>query len=136
MSERPEFEVVRRFYAEAINGRDSSACERLLSEDFVHNGERRGRAGQREAVDAFLTAFDPLNHRIDEIFGERDLVCARQTWSGRHIGSFMGVPASGTDATFTSTAVLRVDDGLIVEAWDEVDVFGLFTQIGMPATGS
>lgn len=69
MPERPELDVVRRFYAEAINGRDSSACERLLGEQFVHNGERR--------------------------------------------------------------AVLRVDDGLIVEAWDKVDLFGLFSQIGM-----
>jgi hypothetical protein len=33
--------LVRRFYREAINERDSSACERLLSVDFVHNGPRR-----------------------------------------------------------------------------------------------
>jgi len=132
VSERPELDVVRRFYAEAINGRDSSACERLLGADFVHNDERRGQAGQRQAVDAFLAAFDPLQHRIDAIFGEQDLVCARQTWSGRHVGSFMGVPGSGKEVAFTSTAVLRVDDGLIVEAWDEIDLFGLFIQIGMP----
>lgn len=132
MSERPELEVVRAFYDGAINGRDSSACERLLSEDFVHNGERRGRDGQRDAVDVFLTAFDPLQHRIEAIFGEDELVCARQTWSGRHTGDFMRIPASGKDVSFTSTAVLRVDGGLIAEAWDEVDLFGLFTQIGMP----
>jgi predicted ester cyclase len=130
--EHPELDVVRRFYAEAINGRDSSACERLLGEQFVHNGEHRGRTGQRQAVDAFLAAFDPLQHQIDAIFGERDLVCARQTWTGRHTGGFMGIPASGRELTFTSTAVLRVDGGLIVEAWDQVDLFGLFSQIGMP----
>jgi len=44
----------------------------------------------------------------------------------------MGVPGSGKEVAFTSTAVLRVDDGLIVEAWDEIDLFGLFIQIGMP----
>ncbi|MBK5219005.1 MAG: hypothetical protein JJE35_04365 [Thermoleophilia bacterium] len=42
-------ELVRRFYREAIVGRDPSACERLLSIDFVHNGEPRGRTGQRQA---------------------------------------------------------------------------------------
>ena len=135
MSEPAELDVVRRFYAKAINGRDSAACERLLGPDFVHNGERRGSAGQRQVVDAFLAAFDPLDHRIDAIFGDRDLVCARQTWTGRHSGSFMGVPPTGKRATFTSTAVLRVEDGLIVEAWDEIDLFGLFTQIGMPPPG-
>jgi ketosteroid isomerase-like protein len=57
-------ELVRRFYREAIDERDSSACERLLSEDFVHNGEPRGRAGQRLAVDYFLAAFGDLRFEI------------------------------------------------------------------------
>jgi hypothetical protein len=46
------------------------------------------------------------------------------------------VPASDRDATFTSTAVLRVRDGLIAEAWDQIDLFGLFGQIGMPPAAS
>lgn len=50
-------DVVREFYARAINGRDALACEELLTEDFVHNGERRGRDGQRAVVQAFLDAF-------------------------------------------------------------------------------
>lgn len=54
-------QVVRRFYAEAINGRELGAVDRLLSEDFSHNGERRGRDGQRQAVDAFLRGFPDLH---------------------------------------------------------------------------
>ena len=135
-ADAPELEVVRRFYAEAINGRDASACNRLLTADFVHEGVQRGRERQREAVEVFLGAFDPLDHTIDAIFGDGELVCARQTWRGRHVGKFFGVPASGKDATFTSTAVLRVRDGLIAEAWDQMDLFGLFGQIGMPPAAS
>jgi len=47
MAADAEKALVRRFYREAIVERDSSACERLLTVDFVHNGEPRGRAGQR-----------------------------------------------------------------------------------------
>lgn len=36
--------LVRRFYAEAINQRDRSACERLLSEDFTHDDELKGQS--------------------------------------------------------------------------------------------
>ena len=50
MSADANKELVRRFYREAIVERDSSACERLLSVDFVHNGETRGRAGHARAV--------------------------------------------------------------------------------------
>ena len=79
----PAVDVVRRFYAEAINGRDASACNRLLTSDFAHDDVQRGRAGEREAVEVFLGAFDPLDHTIDAIFASGDLVCARQAAGGQ-----------------------------------------------------
>ncbi len=130
MSSDANKELVRRFYAEAINGRDSAACERLLSADFVHNGEPRGRIGQRQAVDYFLAAFPDLRNEIELILGEDDLVAAHQRWSGTHAGEFLGVAASGRQVEFTSTAVLRIRDGLIAQAWDEMDAAGLLRQLG------
>jgi predicted ester cyclase len=121
--------LVRRFYREAIVERDSSACERLLSVDFVHNGESRGRAGQRQAVDYFLAAFPDLQHEIEMLFGEGDLVAARQRWAGTHGGEFLGVAATGRRVEFTSTAILRARDGLIVEAWDEMDSGAILAQL-------
>lgn len=46
----PNKDLVRRFYAEVINERRVDAIDELLSEDFVHNGERRGREGQKPAA--------------------------------------------------------------------------------------
>ncbi len=123
-------EVVRRFYEEAINGRDLGAVERLLSESFEHDGERRGRGGQRQAVKAFLDAFPDLAHEIELILAEGDLVAAHQTWRGTHRGEFLGVAPTGKAIRFTSTAVLRVRNGLIEAAWDEVDLLGVLTQLG------
>lgn len=122
-------ELVLRFYREAIVERDSSACERLLTVDFVHNDEPRGRAGQRQAVDYFLAAFPDLGHEIELIIGEDDLVAAHQRWSGTHGGEFLGIEASGRRVEFTSTAVLRVRDGLIAEAWDEMDSGAILAQL-------
>jgi steroid delta-isomerase-like uncharacterized protein len=120
---------VRRFYREAINERDPSACERLLSADFVHNGEARGRAGQAQAVEAFLAAFPDLRNEILLILAEDDLVAAHQRWTGTHEGAFLGVEPTGRAVEFSSTAVLRFRDGLISQAWDEVDVAGLLAQL-------
>ncbi len=128
-SESDNKELVKRFYAEAINERDLGAVERLLSEDFTHNGERRGRAGQRQAVEGFLAGFSDLRNEIRLILAEDDLVAAHQRWHGTHDGDFLGHAASGRSVEFTSTAVLRLADGLIVEAWDEVDLFGLTAQL-------
>jgi steroid delta-isomerase-like uncharacterized protein len=122
-------ELVCRFYREAINERDSAACERLLTEDFVHNGEPRGRRGQRHAVDYFLSAFPDLEHEVELLVAEDDLVAAHQRWRGTHEGEFLGVLQTGKAVEFTSTAVLRLRDGLIAQAWDEVDIAGLLTQL-------
>jgi steroid delta-isomerase-like uncharacterized protein len=122
-------ELARRFYREAINEHDAGACERLLSADFVHDGERRGREGQRQAVQYFLDAFPDLRNEIELILAEGDLVAAHQTWRGTHGGSFMGIAATGKEVEFSSTAILRIADELIAEAWDEVDVAGLMGQI-------
>ena len=113
---------MRAFYAEVINGRDVGAIDRLLSEDFRHNGEDRGREGQKQAVEPFLAGFSDLHNEITLMLGEGDLVAAHQTWTGTHDGEFMGSPASGRKIEFTSTAILRIADGEISEAWDVVDV--------------
>jgi len=125
-------DLVRRFYREAINERDSGACERLLSEDFVHNGETRGRVGQRQAVDYFLAAFPDLHNEIELILAEDDLVAAHQSWSGTHSDEFLGVGATGRRVEFSSTAVLRIRDGLISQAWDEMDSGAILKQLTTP----
>jgi predicted ester cyclase len=113
----------------AIVERDSSACERLLTVDFVHNGEPRGRAGQRQAVDYFLAAIPDLEHEIELILAEDDLVAAHQRWAGTHGGELLGVEATGRRIEFTSTAILRVRDALIAEAWDELDSGAILAQL-------
>ena len=122
-------DLVRRFYEEAINLRDLDAVDRLLAEGFVHNGERRGRSGQREIVAGLLDGFSDLRNEILLILAEDDLVAAHQRWTGTHDGSFLNIPATGRRVEFTSTAVLRIEGGLIAEAWDEVDLLGLTRQL-------
>ncbi len=127
-------ELVRRFYREVINEQRVDAIDELLSEDFVHNGEARGREGQKLAVGAFLSAFPDLRNEIELILAEDDLVAAHQTWTGTHDGEFAGVAATGKHVSFRSTAVLRVADGRIAQAWDIVDVAGLLGELdAMPA---
>lgn len=129
MSTEANKELVRRFYAEVINSRDVEAIDLLLSEGFVHNGEARGREGQKRAVRAFLDGFADLHNEIELILAEGDLVAAHQTWSGTHSGPFLGVEATGRKVSFPSTAVLRIEDGTIAEATDVVGVAELMQQL-------
>ncbi len=57
-------DVVRRFYAEVINQREVDAIDHLLSANFVHYGEVRGRSGQKKAVQLFLDAIKSLGRSV------------------------------------------------------------------------
>ncbi len=122
-------DLVTRFYAEAINARDLGAVDRLLSDGFVHNGEVRSHGDQREAVSEYLDAFPDLQTETELIIAEGDLVAAHQRWTGTHQGTIAGVEPTGRRVEFSSTAILRIHDGLITEAWDEVDLAGLMAQL-------
>jgi predicted ester cyclase len=49
--------------------------------------------------------------------------------AGTHGGEFLGVAASGRRVEFTSTAILSIRDGLIAEAWDEMDTGAILGQL-------
>ena len=63
------------------------------------------------------------------ILAEGDLVSAHQRWRGTHRGEFLGIAPTGKQVEFTSTALLRIADGQIAQAWDEVDLMGLSVQL-------
>jgi len=69
----------------------------------------------------FATIQLPSNTKSLLILGEDDLVAVHQRWAGTHGGEFLGFEPTGRRVEFTSTAILRVADGLIAEAWDELD---------------
>lgn len=129
MSVEDNKQFVRRFSAEVINGRDIDAIDELLSADFAHNGESRGREGQKQAVRAFLHGFSDLRNEIGIILGEGRLVAAHQTWTGTHDGEFLGVAPTGKRVSFGSTAILEVRGSEIAAATDVVDIAGLMDQL-------
>ena len=67
---------------------------------------------------------------VDDMIGEGDKVAIRMTWRGTHKGVFYGIAATGRQVSVTSIGIDRVVNGKIVEGWGEVDMLGLYQQIG------
>jgi predicted ester cyclase len=57
-------------------------------------------------------------------------VVGRFVYRGTHTGEFMGIPASGTAVEMRSIDIWRVEDGMFVEHWDELNLLEVFQQIG------
>jgi len=136
MSAEANRELVERFYREVVNERKLGVIDELISDDFVHNGESRGREGQRQIYEEFLTAFPDLQTEIVEIVAADDLVAVHRRWTGTHSGTFQGVEATGRKVDFQSTAILKIRDGRIAEYHGVLDMLALMAQLGAASEAS
>ena len=130
MSSDANRELVERFYREVINDRMLGVIDEVISEDFVHNGQRRGRNGQRRVYEEFLVAFPDLHTSVVEIFAADDRVAVHRRWTGTHAGTFQGIEPTGRPVDFESTAILTIRDGRIAEYHGVLDMLALMTQLG------
>lgn len=127
-------DVVRRFLDEVITAGNAGALPELMAKDVAWHG---GSFGEIRSLDEFtqfigqfLAAFPDLAVTVDDVIARADKVVTRLTVRGTHSGELMGIPASGTEATWTDVNIYRVADGKIVEEWFSGDYLGMMQQIG------
>ncbi len=123
--------TVRRFYDEDICRQRLDAIDALLTPDFTHNGEARGRDGQRQGVTGLFAAFPDVQAKIDDLVAVEDRVAVRKTWNGTQRGPFMGEAPTGKRVTWMVIAILQVVNGQIAAAWVTEDDLGLLQQLGV-----
>jgi steroid delta-isomerase-like uncharacterized protein len=127
--------VVRHFVEQYQSGdHDAAVAMECLADDFVDHSPFGPFAPDRDGVLALFGylfgAFDDFHAVIHVQVSEGDLVTTHKTFHGRHVGEFMGIPATGTDIAFDVIDILRVSDGKMREHWNVVDAFGLMQQLG------
>ncbi len=90
---------MRRFVKEVINQKNLAALDELVADEFLEHlpfsGQGPGRAGLKDAISAFVSAFPDLHWTIDEQIAEGEKVVSRFTMTGTHRGEFLGIPATG-----------------------------------------
>ncbi|MFF9810681.1 ester cyclase [Streptomyces coeruleorubidus] len=86
-----------------------------------------------EHVEEMLDAYGAFTLTVDELIAEGDRVYARWTQSGRHVGPVDHHPPTGAQVTAITSAVYRVEDGLIVEYWIQIDRQGIAAQLQQAA---
>ncbi|MBC2878877.1 MULTISPECIES: ester cyclase [Streptomyces] len=82
-----------------------------------------------EHVQEMLDAYGAFTLTVDELIAEGDRVYARWTQTGRHVGPVGDRAPTGARVTAMTSAVYRVEDGLIVEYWIQIDRQGITAQL-------
>jgi steroid delta-isomerase-like uncharacterized protein len=115
-----------------IDERKLDEAFELYALDYIYHGpagDMRGRDGIRGLWEVFLTGFPDLHSTVLDTISEGNKVVLRWQIKGTHTGEFLGVPASGNSITLDVTEIFRVENGELVEAWDQWDRLGLMRQI-------
>ncbi len=126
--------IIRRYFDEALNQHKVATVDEIFSEDFIGYAPRGTTSDLNTFKNAFMMshkAFPDLHVTIEDQIAEGDKVTTRWKASGTHLGTFAGlVPPTHKPVTITALHIHQVVDGKIVALWEQIDLFGLFQQLG------
>lgn len=99
----------------------------------VHFTGFDGSAVQTVRDDAarWWEAFDDVKTSIEDLLADGDRVVVRWNTSGRHIGDYGKVTATGKTITMSGIDIFRLENGRVVECWSMWDGIDVFDQLGV-----
>jgi steroid delta-isomerase-like uncharacterized protein len=134
MSTEENKRVVRRFYDEVLNSKAIDVIPELAVTDYEEHdllpGQGTGLAGLRDRVTMLTTAIDQ-QFTLEDVIAEGNRVVVRWTTNAKHVGDFLGIPATGKSYTIAGIDIYRLQDGKMAEHWHVVDNLSMLQQIGV-----
>jgi predicted ester cyclase len=92
--------------------------------------EPMGKPEVRGFYEAIFAAFDSPQLDFHEVLWDGPACTVRFTMTGRHVGEFMGVPATGNDIALPGMTIQRFAGDRVVERFSQADMLGLMVQMG------
>jgi steroid delta-isomerase-like uncharacterized protein len=125
-------------YVEMINTHDPDAVDRFVAEDYVNHNAfvADGREANRQFWTVFFAGLPDVRVTMEDLVVSGDRVVGRFVYRGTHTGDLMGIPATGKPVEMRSIDIWRVQNGMFVEHWDELNLLQVFQQVGaLPPLG-
>ncbi len=126
--------LVHRWFEEVWNkGREDAIGEMLASHCIVHGlgPDMHGPKEFKQFHSAYRNAFPDITVQIHAIVAEGNIVAARWSGKGTHRGNGLGFRATDNTVHFNGMVFVRVEQGKLVEGWNNFDQLGMLQQIGI-----
>ena len=126
-------------YLVMLNTHEPDLVDRFVAEAYRNHNAfvADGREANREFWTAFFSALPDLSATMEDLVVSGDRVVGRFVYRGTHTGEFMGIPASGRTVEMRSIDIWRIEDGMFVEHWDELNLLEMLQQMGaLPPLGA
>ena len=130
-------ELIRRWFEEVWNKGRAEAIEEMFDENGIAHGLSddpahpiKGPQNFRPFHEMFRQAFPNIMVVVEDTIAEGDKVAARCSVRAKHEGELLGRAATQAPVEFTGIAIVRIDNGKIVEAWNNFDFMTMYKQTG------
>jgi steroid delta-isomerase-like uncharacterized protein len=131
--------LIRKWVEEGWNKGNLAVVDDVYTLDVIqHDPNSPLPVNSSEALKmyagSYRAAFPDLTFTIDDLIGEGDKVLWRFTSTGTHQGALGPIPATGKRGAVTGMVLFRFANGKVAEVWVNVDIMGLFQQLGVIPT--
>ena len=136
MSVEENIQLMRRWFREVWNEGKTETVHELMSPNGVARGNSTSGAdihGPDEFVrfvENIRAAFSNIDIKVEDAFGTADKVVVRWPAKMTHRGHGLGMPATGKPVLLSGISIVRINNGKILEGWDNWDQLGMLAQIG------
>jgi predicted ester cyclase len=123
--------TIRRLH-EAFNAGNLDIIDVLFDPKWVHHSrpELTREILKKEVAD-YRTAVPDFHWTDEDQVAEGDKVTTRFTGVGTQTGEFMGTTPTGKKIRLSGIGIARLQDGKIVESWEEMNALELMMQFGV-----
>jgi len=128
--------LVARIADEVWNRGDLEVCDEIMAEGARYHGPHMpngvgGRADWTRAIALYRAAFPDCHVTYEETMTCGDRVVGRWRATGSQTGAMPGVEPAGRRISIGGITIYRFSGGKIVEAWEQLDLLGMWQQLGV-----
>jgi transcriptional regulator with XRE-family HTH domain len=113
--------LARRWFDELWNLGRLDAIDELAAPEVIlhaHGDDLHGPAAIHRHMEAMRAAFGDFAFVVDAVMGHANVVSVRWRLALTHTGVWMGEPPSGRRFVIHGSSWIRIDGGLLREAWE------------------
>jgi predicted ester cyclase len=129
--------IVARRWIDAFNARDDAAEAAARTTDYIAHAPDSIQTAALDSdawvefLGVFLEGFPHHHLEVLDSSADEGMVAQRILFTGRHTGTFRGLPPTGREVRFSGLEINRMVDGRVAEHWFQLDAVTLFEQLGL-----
>jgi len=130
--EEQNIALIKQHYEAWFSG-DVETIKEIYSPDYVYHSASQDFSKEQtiEWIKPQMEAWSDRTYSMEDIFAKGDKVVSRYIFKGTYEGDYQGIPATGKKVEHTGIEIWQVENGKIVESWEEWDYLGQSLQLGM-----